>query len=1009
MKGHFVIFRCGRSRPHRAPRLRAGAVALLVGTAGLGLTPTAYATGASSATQATDRPEGDRRTETDALALARSTGKPVEVTSLRTERQEVTANPSGTLTLTQHAQPVRARKNGKLVPVDATLERAGDRIAPKATTLAVTFSGGGDTTLATLTEQGRALSLQWPEKLPAPQLRENEATYPEVLPGVDLKVRATAETVGQVLVVKSAEAAKNPELKQFHLGLKTEGLRIEEDKEAGTLRALNPAGQELFASATPRMWDSSTGDGGPAGHKDVSGSAAPMMRSAATASEGDLEPGVKSADVDMAYEEGKLTLTPDASLLNGKDTTFPVYIDPTFGGKRQAWTIAYKPAPNSSFWNGTGWGGSGKKTTEARVGYEQQTGGTARSFFQMDSKALAGAEVIKAQFTIVNTHSWSCQAKPVEIWETGTISASTTWNKQPNWSKHLETKNFAHGNESVGCGDKGVDFNVTSMAKDAAAKKWSTMTLGLRAGNESDTGSWKKFDSNPKLTVEYNRAPNAPTGYGSNPAVACHADPYPAIGNTDVQLHAKISDPDGGTVKARFIMWPTGSTGNVFDKTVSVTSGSIAKVTVPKSTFTDRASYSWQVRADDGRTVSAWTPNPPCRFTVYKDRPSFKPAVSSTDYPIAQDGDDAPEWGAPARTTGTFTLANGGSKDVVKYVYGLDQKNPTSVATPASPGGSVQVKLTPSYAGPHVLYVYGEDRAGNRSDTGAYLFYAASTGVKDKPGDLNGDGHPDKWAVDHNGKLYMYPGKGDGQFGARMAATDEDFQGDFKDALITRRGDFTNDGSEDLVTRHPDGKLWVYPNTGFGTVDPDNRWELTQFDEALNTARIDQLASAGDLTGDGQPDLLAKVGDSVWLLVGSPLGYIEEAYPLADSGWAKRTLIAPGDMTGDGQADLLVRDDTDGKLYLYRGEADDDTGGTKPASLVTGTPGVYGSGSWRTSNRPVIIAPGDANGDGVTDLWATTADGQNGDLLFYPTRPGSFTEGDPVKVGWSYNSIAAIA
>ncbi|GAU65969.1 hypothetical protein SSP35_02_03380 [Streptomyces sp. NBRC 110611] len=971
----------------------------------MGLAPAADATGTSTVTNAADH--HDTRTEADAMDQARRTGKPAEVTSLRTEKQEVVANPSGTLTLTQHAQPVRARKNGRLVPVDATLERAGSRIAPKATTLKVTFSGGGDTTLATLTEQDRKLSLQWPEKLPEPHLSENEATYPEVLPGVDLKVRATAETVGQVLVVKNAEAAENPKLKQFHLGIEAEGLRIEEDKEAGTLRALNPAGQELFASATPRMWDSSKeGQGNGDDQRDRhDGLAGPRTLAAATAPSGDLEPGVKSADVDMSYAGGKLTLTPDQSLLTAKDTTFPVYIDPTFGGIRQAWTIAYKPAPNSSFWNGSGWGGSGKKTTEARVGYERETGGTARSFFQMDSRSLAGAEVIKAQFTIVNTHSWTCTAKPVEIWDTGGISSATTWNKQPNWSRKIETKNFSHGNESVGCADKGVDFNVTSMAKDAAKHKWSNMTLGLRASNESDTSSWKKFNSNPKLIVEYNRPPNAPTAYGSNPAVACHADPYPAIGNTDVQLHAKISDPDGGSLKARFIMWQTGVTGNVFDKTVSVTSGSIAKVAVPKSTFKDRTSYSWQVRADDGRAVSAWTPTPPCRFTVYKDRPSTPPAVSSKEYPIAAGGDDSPAWGAPARTTGTFTLSNGGAKDVVKYVYGLDQKNPTSVAKPATPGGSVDVKLTPTHAGPHVVHAYSEDRAGNRSDTGAYLFYASSAGVTDKPGDLNGDGHPDKWATDFDGKLYMYPGTGNGAFGSRLIAA----RSGFKDTLITRRGDHTRDGYEDLVARHPDGKLYVYANTGFGAVDTENRQEIEQFDTQLDTAKIDQIAGAGDVSGDGHPDLLARVGDSVWLLVGHPYGYIAEAYPIADSGWAKRTLIAPGDMTGDGPVDLMARDDADGKIYLYRGEADEEAGGTKAASLVSGTPSVYGASSWHSTNRPMLITPGDANSDGVPDLWAVTADGQNGDLLYHPTRPGSFTDGAPVKVGWGYKSIASLA
>ncbi|MFE7607733.1 hypothetical protein [Streptomyces celluloflavus] len=76
---------------------------------------------------------------------------------------------------------------------------------------------------------------------------------------------------------------------------------------------------------------------------------------------------------------------------------------------------------------------------------------------------------------------------------------------------------------------------------------------------------------------------------------------------------------------------------------------------------------------------------------------------------------------------------------------------------------------------------------------------------------------------------------------------------------------------------------------------------------------------------------------------------------------------------------------------------------------MSGTPGVYGAYSWQSGNRPLIITPGDANGDEVTDLWAVTADGQSGDLLYYTTRPGSFTDSDPVKVGWGYKVITAIA
>ncbi|MEU7041149.1 hypothetical protein AB0A77_08815 [Streptomyces varsoviensis] len=222
-------------------------------------------------------------------------------------------------------------------------------------------------------------------------------------------------------------------------------------------------------------------------------------------------------------------------------------------------------------------------------------------------------------------------------------------------------------------------------------------------------------------SAAHNRAPDKPRDYGSNPAT-CTAGPTPKVGNTDLGLFATVSDPDGGTLQARFTMWAKDGEPAVFDETVSVTTGGIAKVTVPRATLTDGTTYQWQVRADDGSATSSWAPDTPCRFTVDKVRPSVPPVADSKEFP------DDGTTGAPARTTGSFTLHSGGVKDVVKYVYDFDREYPTKVAEPASPGGSVQFFFTPMTAGPHILYAYSEDAAGNRSDTSTYLFYAASGG-----------------------------------------------------------------------------------------------------------------------------------------------------------------------------------------------------------------------------------------------------------------------------------------
>lgn len=55
----------------------------------------------------------------------------------------------------------------------------------------VAFSDGGDAPMVTLTRGGGTVALSWPEALPAPTVSGDSVTYPNVLPDVDLVVRAT--------------------------------------------------------------------------------------------------------------------------------------------------------------------------------------------------------------------------------------------------------------------------------------------------------------------------------------------------------------------------------------------------------------------------------------------------------------------------------------------------------------------------------------------------------------------------------------------------------------------------------------------------------------------------------------------------------------------------------------------------------------------------------------------------------------------------------------------------
>jgi hypothetical protein len=69
------------------------------------------------------------------------------------------------------------------------------RVAPAETPAHVTLTGdsaGATASLATLADGSKSVSIGWPTKLPEPVLDGDTALYANVLPDVDLKIRANA-------------------------------------------------------------------------------------------------------------------------------------------------------------------------------------------------------------------------------------------------------------------------------------------------------------------------------------------------------------------------------------------------------------------------------------------------------------------------------------------------------------------------------------------------------------------------------------------------------------------------------------------------------------------------------------------------------------------------------------------------------------------------------------------------------------------------------------------------
>ncbi|MEU6439333.1 LamG domain-containing protein, partial [Streptomyces sp. NPDC047046] len=260
--------------------------------------------------------QGERAaSETDrALAQAKASGKAVEVVSLRAESRDVFATPEGHLEAREYLRPVRTRQGGKWVDVDTDLAVSSAGVRPRAAVTDVTFSAGGDQPLVRMERAGRKLELSWPSALPKPVVSGDTATYVEVLPGVDLRMGAQVDGFTQLLVVKSAEAAANPELKSLRLKLAAEGMAVKETAQGGLEAVDDGAGSAVFEAPTPQMWDSSTGSDTQVTAKSVRTSAAVDVAAPGAAESGKLAP----VGVEVPAGGKELVLTPDEDVLVGK-------------------------------------------------------------------------------------------------------------------------------------------------------------------------------------------------------------------------------------------------------------------------------------------------------------------------------------------------------------------------------------------------------------------------------------------------------------------------------------------------------------------------------------------------------------------------------------------------------------------------------------------------------------------------------------------------------------------
>lgn len=130
--------------------------------------------------------------------------------------------------------------------------------------------------------------------------------------------------------------------------------------------------------------------------------------------------------------------------------------------------------------------------------------------------------------------------------------------------------------------------------------------------------------------------------------------------------------------------------------------------------------------------------------------------------------------------------------------------------------------------------------------------------------------------------------------------------------LVLGPGDLTGDGHSDLLARDSGGVLWLYPGKG------DDRFNA-RVRIGGGWSAFNQIAGAGDLSGDGYADIVARDSSgTLFLYQGTGTAAAPfKAKAKVGTGWNTYTkLAAPGDLDGDGKADL-VGVNTAGELYFY--------------------------------------------------------------------------------------------
>lgn len=207
-------------------------------------------------------------------------------------------------------------------------------------------------------------------------------------------------------------------------------------------------------------------------------------------------------------------------------------------------------------------------------------------------------------------------------------------------------------------------------------------------------------------------------------------------------------------------------------------------------------------------------------------------------------------------------------------------------------------------------------------------FKAASTAMSgwgSRPfttlGDFSGDGIPDIARTESDGRLMLYAGNGKGGFRAPVKIG----SGWTQFSQLIGGIDFDGDRLTDVIARTKSGDLLLYRGNGRGGFIAGNK----KIGSGWST--LNPIIYAGDFTGDARGDVITRKPDgTLWVYPTNGKGAWGKSRQIGH-GWAAMTaIVGGGDFDGNGTQDVIARNSAGG-LVLYGGNG---RGGFLPSRAV---------------------------------------------------------------------------